>query len=561
MKHSRNQLHAADFHPSRRHFLQLLPVALTVLGVLLAAPPVNAQEGPAHGGPPGGIGRCLDPNGKHSGDDLACLTFSGAGAMADFNGDGFTDLAISTTDRSLQPDHVQVIFGSAAGLSAAGNRLVEDVEIAGDFGYALAAADFNRDGFADLVVGDPGFDDFSIRDCGAVHMFFGPDLTDPRTVSFNSNGGLAFGRCRDGIRNGDRLGEALTVGDFNGDRIPDLAIGAPFWDIDPIGDVFPFGQVGAVVVLYSSPGGFGITDLWRQNSPGVQGAAQSGDRFGAALAAGDFNGDGIDDLAIGVPNEQIAIGSAFNGGVNVLYGSTSGLTADGNQFWSQSSNGIPGLPQRGDRFGSALAAGDFNGDGADDLSVGVPGEDFSTGVVHILYGRRGAGLTANGTQLWSQDTDGIKGTAEKFERFGAALAAADFDGDGRADLAIGIPNEAVSGFAGAGAVQVLRGSSGGLTSFDQLWNLNVSGVRGIATTDDHFGATLAWGDFNGDGRADLAIGIPGRENGFVTDAGAVQALYGSSSLLTAEGNQHWQQGRDGLLGTPFEGAQFGRALY
>jgi hypothetical protein len=139
--------------------------------------------------------------------------------------------------------------------------------------------------------------------------------------------------------------------DFNGDCTADLAVGAVGED----------NAVGVVQVLYGSPGG--ITDagnqLWSQNSPGIAGTAEADDSFGAALAAGDFNGDGPADLAVGAPGEE-----GFVGVVQVLYGSANRLTATGSQLWAQNSPGIADTAEAGDFFGGALAAGPLSTAGA-----------------------------------------------------------------------------------------------------------------------------------------------------------------------------------------------------
>ena len=138
-------------------------------------------------------------------------------------------------------------------------------------------------------------------------------------------------------------------------------------------------------------------------------AAVAGTPTGQSLL-GDFNGDGYDDLAVGVPYEDVVTGGSDNvdaGSVTVIYGSASGLTAAGNQVWTQGTAGMLDVVEPGDAFGYALAVGDFNGDGRDDLAVGVPNEGFASeglgrlaaaGAVQVIYGSA-AGLTAADSQI------------------------------------------------------------------------------------------------------------------------------------------------------------------
>ena len=146
-------------------------------------------------------------------------------------------------------------------------------------------------------------------------------------------------------------------GDFDNDGFDDLAIGVPYEDIGSIEDA------GAVNVLYGTATGLSSSydQIWHQDSPGIVEQSQTGDRFGQVLAVGDFNRDGYDDLAIGVPMEDV--GTIVDAGVvSVLYGSSSRLTARGNEYWHQNVSGVEGADETGDRFGWSLAAGDFDND-------------------------------------------------------------------------------------------------------------------------------------------------------------------------------------------------------
>ena len=121
----------------------------------------------------------------------------------------------------------------------------------------------------------------------------------------------------------------------------------------------------------------------------------------------------------------------------------------------------------------------FNHDGADDLAIGAPFERvgglFAAGAAHVLYGSA-SGLTGTGSQVWTQDSPGVPDTAESGDHFGDALAAGDFDHDGFADLAVGVDLEEVGDAAGAGGVNVLYGSAGGLTGTGSQFFPQVGGA-------------------------------------------------------------------------------------
>src|SRR5215216_4169956 len=176
-------------------------------------------------------------------------------------------------------------------------------------------------------------------------------------------------------------------------------------------------NAGAVTVLYGSATGLSGSgaQVFSQDSPGVLGAAEAEDGFGSALGVGDFDNDGADDLAIGVPSEGFgAISQA--GAVNLLYGSGSGLTATANQQFLQGVGGVLGTAELGDEFGFALATGDYNNDTFADLAVGVPFEDIGSildaGAVDTLNGSGGT-LTTTGAQQFFQGSGGVPGTAEE----------------------------------------------------------------------------------------------------------------------------------------------------
>jgi hypothetical protein len=353
-------------------------------------------------------------------------------------------------------------------------------------------SDLNGDLVADLLIGDPLAGPATGDPVGGVVVFYGSDVSGipegtNATVGPNTPGMPA------GL-SGIGFGQAVTVGYFNDDCFGDAAVGAPGGN--------------ALVVLYGSNSGLTTTGAVQFSLANFGSSLPSGSQLGSALATGDLNGDGWDDLAAGAPH------GSPGGAIGVLYGSATGLTTAGRQWITQATSGVPGADEAGDLFGASLAAGDLTGDNRADLVVGAPGESIGStsdaGGVVVFRGAAG-GLTTGGSTAWEQNTSGVAGVSEAGDRFGAAVAIGDINGDGRDDLAVGAPGEAVGNKAGAGAVTVFRGVTTGITAAGSVsWNQDSQAVPGLAEAGDGFGSSVALADFTLDNRADLVAGIPGR---------------------------------------------------
>lgn len=457
------------------------------------------------------------------------------GLAGDVNGDRHAESVVGEPFDSMnQTGAVHVFYGTTAGLVADGGGTALDDQLLtqatrgvpgsnepGDtFGGAALLADFNADDCADLAVGVPGEN----ANTGRVVILYGSRGGVSTSAIQSLSEGLLFG-ARAG-RSGERFGDTLASGDFDGDGITDLVVGAPGENVSPSR------QVGGVTVVYGAADGLGTgprpSALLTQATPGVPGNAEEGDLFGEAVTGADVDGDDVDDLVVGVPMENDA------GFVHVLPGRLgAGLGAEAGASYSQNTPGVPGLVERGDRFGAALAAGDVTGDGSADLAVGAPGENGTAsgpeprgkGAVLFLPGSS-TGLSGAGSQFWSQNSFGVLGVGGNHDNFGASLVMARLDNGRSADLAIGVPFDDVRSIPNAGSVNVLLGTASGLSvrgAGGARFHQNTPRIVGVPEPDDQFGRSVAAPRIQTPGQGSLVIGVP-TEDLRVDDTGLVHQL-------------------------------------
>jgi hypothetical protein len=401
----------------------------------------------------------------------------------------FAHIALATL---ATPTLAQLDLDSATWIDAA-SPLLSGAPAEGDsLGEEVAVGDFDGDGALDLAIGAP-YTDRDAIDVGVVRVLWGTgDGTFAGEELLAQGEGLPGEQLAE-----DRFGSgSLVVGDFDADGYDDLVIGANSDDVDGVINS------GSLTVVPGGPGGFDRgRALLLARQPELPVRASEYVDF-ATAAVGDFDGDGYDDLATGMiaPLDGLpAVGVA-----QVIYGSADGLDLGRLQLWHQGIPGVPGDPATNDRFGTSLAAGDFDGDGYDELAIGASRDDvdgYDTGSVTVLRGGAN-GLTAEGAKLWSKGRDGIVGTPDQGNLFGWALATGDVHGDGYEDLVVSDIHLTTGARKDVGGLWVLAGSADGLAAWHQL-TPGSAPVPFPAVADGEFGVTLQLADLNGDGRDEV----------------------------------------------------------
>ncbi|MFD3496225.1 FG-GAP-like repeat-containing protein [Streptomyces sp. NPDC058690] len=420
----------------------------------------------------------------------------------DFNGDGHRDIAIGAPYKSVNnagaAGGVVVALGSATGLTTKKVELTQSSagvpgtpEEGDRFGISIAGGDLDSDGYADLVVGADGEDVGSYEGQGSVTILWGgakPFTSSTTTTVENPHQWQSHGLD-------------VAVGDFTGDSGADLAVIEPGavvmykggnsrgsqttpaytmtvpgaqlrnWEA-AVGDVNGEGKDDLVVTGDPGTGRPG-TDIYT-GQEGRPNRIQRVDDGSTAVALGDINGDGFDDMVTSLTwpdSYSVDDPSDGSGYVTVRYGSRTGF-GDPTTL-HQNSTGVPGANEDGDNWGSSVAIGDITGDGRAELVVGANGEWLgnleNAGDVTVFRGSA-SGVSQSGVVRISQDTTGVPGAAETDDLFGAQVRIADYNNNGKADLAVTASFENNR----SGGLWTLPGTSSGLTG---------SGSKSLSSSD------------------------------------------------------------------------------
>ncbi len=434
--------------------------------------------------------------------------------------------------------HLSIIRQGAesTGLFEAGDRT----------GQELAAGDFNGDGYDDLAIGVPDEGVDGVVGAGAVIIMWGQYRgLDP------SGTGILTASGRTGFVAGAEFGYAIVAEDFDADGYDDLAVGAP--GAAPSAGL---NDAGMVYFYKGGPGGFTNQGFHSQAQGG--GSIEAGDRFGASLVSGNFDGDasGYMDLAVGSPGENNSSGAVvwFTGSASIPPGSPVGIL-------QASDFGHTNDP--GDAFGFSLAAGNVLAGGEDDLIIGAPfkthGAYSRGGKVYVKAG--GVGGPTGIQWLLSPATGGLP-QADSFYGYALAIGKLMNTPNGHETLAVGQPWQDINGFQKSGRVLLYGGDTSGLSNSPAIRDQSDSG--GTIQAWDQYGYDLAAGRFwdPTDGWDDLGVGSPGDGHGFSSFAGQVNILLGGPN---GPGNHGWHGFNQGTLNESIEandnlgqGLAFGR---
>lgn len=420
------------------------------------------------------------------------------GEVADLNNDGFLDLIVGAgfAENGEDIGKVYIFFGDGTGrfdgspiLSAANADIIIVGANPGDFfGAAVALSDINGDGRLDLVIGAPGTD-FAATNAGSVYVFLnqgGPNYfpTSAAGATRRIDGNQAFAE----------FGSYVAAADFNNDGRPDLAVGAPLFDVGAAPDagaIFTFFNLGAPNFFVNSAASTNQTIF----------GAVTDEGFGVNILPADINNDGFVDLVVGSPLHSPSVALLSAGAVYVFLNNGAGSFPTSITTASQTITGS----QAGMQFGACIDIADLGGDGDLDLIAGAPQFDpggapaqgalfifFNSGTVNPPF--FGANSNLADWRIDGENPDDF---------FGQSCHIANMDQMNGPDILVGATRFDVGLAENVGAVYLFLNAGGGIFPSDAA-NANLRLVGEEA--GDRFGSGIKTGDLTNDGTQDLLIG-------------------------------------------------------
>ncbi len=454
-------------------------------------------------------------NGENSGDQLG-FSVSCAG---DFNGDGFDDLIVGAPYYSSAKGKCYVVYGKTNLGSISLNILMisQGFSITGtvdDYSCVSVrqAGDINGDGYDDIIIGASGLHQYMQ---GISYVVFGKysAYSNINLVNFN----ISYGFSIFGL-SGDNSGASVSkAGDINGDGYDDIIIGAPSANTN----------AGKVYIIFGKSNFFNIdlASLMISDGFSITGI-NSGDHTGKSVsAAGDINADGFDDVIIGAPGANSADGISY-----IIFGNSFLTDIDLinlNTSQGFSITGIDNYYQAGSGY-SVSGAGDFNGDGFDDVIIGAYGQNDRKGVSYLIYGKG-----SNFTNIILSDLSPPQGFPIYGQNYGdrsgwSVNKIGDVNGDGYSDIIIGaFTYKANSNIGGS---YIIFGSPNRFTYIGLGPSNNKHFIVTGGNDGDQSGYSVSGaGDFNGDGYSDFIIGAPHAN----LSAGTAYVIYGNQYITDA----------------------------
>jgi hypothetical protein len=479
----------------------------------------------------------LTITGASTGDRLGqAISYAG-----NITGTTARDFVLGSRLASSEAGAVYIFDGSSSfsGTSSASTATTITGATSERFGFSVAGgtnllggitSDFNGDGNDDLLVGAPNAD-VGGSPLGAAYMFYGPVASNTTSSAANAvfTGQVGQDSVNPANHNAVNTGYAVAfVGDVNNDGFADIAIGDPSkknsgstngeaYLIFGRGDTFDGGGV-QLTGQYEGTNSLNEASWRAQFGREILSDGTDREQMGSAIdAIGDVNGDGIDDLAVGAYRWDSSSGNTNqnNGGVFVWYGGTS-LTNNATLTVSHTIGNntadvtIVGTSS-GDQIGRSLSgAGDFNGDGQNDIVIGSEHANSSAGLVMIVDGS--GNTIAEFTGESSGDGSG---------RWVSSLGNIDSDGDNTSDILVGSKYANANGSESGAAYIILGGTA--VSGTNSLSSAEVL-LNGAAAGNRTGGNVSSVDDLDGDGVSELLIGAELTNS----EQGAVHFIYSST---------------------------------